>query len=86
MRGAALLVVALALLPPARADPDCAAVTEQPPNAAGAYLVLDPLRSGEQVWMEGNEYPGLQRQPCLAQDGTTTLGPDTQLVMVVKLA
>lgn len=81
MRGAAaLLVVAVTLLPGARAEPECPAVTEQPPNAPGVYLVLNPLAPDAEVWLESNGYPGLQRQPCAPQVGSKSVPADTHLV------
>ncbi|HWH08092.1 MAG TPA: hypothetical protein VNX21_02765 [Candidatus Thermoplasmatota archaeon] len=68
------LLVALALLcaPVVRGAPACAAVTDQPPNPAGLYV----LPQAWEVWLESNAEPGLQRQACERPD-LANAGPDT---------
>ncbi|HWH08091.1 MAG TPA: hypothetical protein VNX21_02760 [Candidatus Thermoplasmatota archaeon] len=80
MRLLAPLLVVVGLAPVAQAATFCSQVTEQPPNALGTYVVLDPLRSGTEAWTESNGYPGLQRQPCVRDDTLALIGPDTQLL------
>lgn len=77
MRRIWLLLAALWLVPTAAADdpPQCLAVTDAPPNPAGLYTYGDVVR-GLELWLESNVHPGLQRQPCLRDDGTLA-GPDT---------
>ena len=80
MRGVAAFLVALSLLPTARAEPSCSAVTEQPPNALGVYLVLNPFAPDAEVWLESNGYPGLQRQPCSKDPGDDPTPADTHVI------
>lgn len=62
---ASLLVATTTLAPTALAAPTCLAVTEQPENPLGVYVIQSPL----QVWLEGNSEPGLQRQVCERANG-----------------
>lgn len=80
MRGVPAVLVALSLLPTARAEPSCPAVTEQTPNALGIYLVLNPLTPDAELWLESNGYPGLQRQPCQRDPGDDPTPADTHVV------
>ena len=82
MRSVAVLpLVALSLMSTAQAAPECAAVTEQPPNALGAYLVVTPIGNVD-VYLESNGEPGLQRQPCERAGTLETVPADTLLVDV----
>lgn len=68
-----LLALAVVAVPAARAAPACSAVTDQPPNAAGVYV----LAQSWEVWLEGNGAPGLQRQACERDDTQAQTGSDT---------
>lgn len=69
------LLLVLLLVPTARAEPACADVTEQPANLLGIYVLLPAL----EIWLESNTVPGLQRQPCMRDDGSIAQ-PDTFLI------
>lgn len=79
MRYVVAALLALPFAPTASAEADCAAVTEQPPNATGIYVIVDVMH-GSETWMENNGYPGLQRQPCIRGDTGTLIGPDAQVL------
>lgn len=84
MRVLAPLLVAVGLAPLAQAATYCSQVTDQPPNALGVYVVLDPLRGGVETWTESNGYPGLQRQPCVRDDTKAQASPDTHLLETME--
>ena len=85
MRSVALLLVALSVTATARAAaPLCSAVTEQPPNASGTYLVLRPVGNAD-LYLETNDEPGLQRQPCEPTLDAVPVPADTLLVEVAGI-
>lgn len=77
-------VIVVLLVPTATAAPPaCSAVTEQPSNVLGLYVVLAPPANSE-LWAESNGVSGLQRRSCTLEDGITVVGADTPLLEVTS--